>query len=48
MISPDNQQRMAARIQPRKIITLAASHASLVSRADEVTALIIEAATQTR
>jgi pimeloyl-ACP methyl ester carboxylesterase len=48
MISPDNQQRMAARISPRKTITLSASHASLVSRADEVTALIIEAATQTR
>lgn len=48
MISPDNQQRMAVRIKPRKCITLSASHASLVSRVDEVTALIIEAATQTK
>lgn len=44
MIHPENQKRMAARIKPRKIITLAASHASLASKAVEVAALIDEAA----
>lgn len=44
MISPVNQERMAARLQARKIITLNASHASLASRPVEVTALILEAA----
>ncbi|MGY3900869.1 alpha/beta hydrolase [Aeromonas lusitana] len=43
MINPENQQRMAARMQPRQIITLAASHASLVSKADEVSNLIASA-----
>jgi hypothetical protein len=33
-------------MNPRKVITLAASHASLASKADEVTALIVEAANQ--
>ncbi|MXN73562.1 alpha/beta fold hydrolase [Burkholderia sp. 4701] len=45
MIAPENQQRMAARMQPRKTITLAASHASLASKPVEVAALIDEAAT---
>ncbi|MBN3817943.1 alpha/beta hydrolase [Paraburkholderia sp. Se-20369] len=45
MIAPENQQRMAARMQPRKAITLAASHASLASKPVEVAALIDEAAT---
>lgn len=44
MIHPENQKRMAARIKPRKIITLAASHASLASKAVEVAALIDAAA----
>ena len=38
------QERMAARLQARKIITLNASHASLTSRPVEVAALILEAA----
>ena len=46
MIHPQNQEKMAARINPRKIITLAASHASLLSRALEVSSLIDEAATE--
>ncbi|MEE9102303.1 alpha/beta hydrolase [Pseudomonas nitroreducens] len=44
MIAPANQQRMSARMNPRKVITLDSSHASLASRAQEVTALIDEAA----
>ncbi|MBG3906025.1 alpha/beta hydrolase, partial [Pseudomonas aeruginosa] len=44
MIAPANQERMAARIAPKKIITLDASHASLASRPKEVAALIDEAA----
>lgn len=46
MIDPENQKAMSARIHPRKIIILAASHASLASRAAEVSALIDEAATE--
>lgn len=45
MINPDNQKRMSERMKPRKIITLAAGHASLASKPDEVTAFIDEAAT---
>ncbi|KWR88341.1 alpha/beta hydrolase [Cupriavidus sp. IDO] len=44
MISPENQQNMATRMNARKVITLAASHASLASKAAEVAALIDEAA----
>lgn len=44
MINPENQKKMSARINPRKTITLASGHASLASRADEVAALIEEAA----
>jgi len=44
MIHPDNQKRMSARLGARKIISLEASHASLISKADEVCALIDEAA----
>ncbi|OLF54760.1 alpha/beta hydrolase [Pseudomonas chlororaphis] len=44
MIHPSNQQKMAARLQPQKTITLACSHASLASRAAEVAAFIDEAA----
>ncbi|WP_449433438.1 alpha/beta hydrolase [Pseudomonas putida] len=46
MIHPENQRMMAQRMKPRKIITLAASHASLASRAVEVSTLIDEAATE--
>lgn len=48
MINPENQKMMSARMGARKIITLAASHASLASKADEVATLIAEAATQAR
>ena len=44
MISPVNQERMAARLGARKVISLNASHASLASRPVEVAALILEAA----
>ena len=44
MIHPDNQAMMSGRMNPKKIITLAAGHASLASRAAEVAALIDEAA----
>lgn len=44
MIAPANQKRMAERIGAKKIITLAASHASLASKPVEVCALIDEAA----
>lgn len=45
MIAPENQQRMSARMDARKVITLDASHASLVSKPVAVAALIDEAAT---
>ncbi|MHC2433880.1 alpha/beta hydrolase [Bradyrhizobium sp. USDA 4451] len=45
MINPDNQKRMSERMNPRKIITLAAGHASLASKPTEVSAFIDEAAT---
>ncbi|WP_054309161.1 alpha/beta hydrolase [Mesorhizobium sp. 1M-11] len=44
MIHPENQKMMSERMQPRKIVELEASHASLASRAGEVAALIDEAA----
>ncbi|UTV58502.1 alpha/beta hydrolase [Burkholderia arboris] len=44
MIAPENQRRMSARMNPRKVITLPASHASLASHPVEVAALIGEAA----
>lgn len=47
MIAPANQQRMSARLGARKVIELAASHASLASRPAEVAALIDEAARAT-
>lgn len=46
MIAPENQQRMAGRLNARKVITLQASHASLASKPVEVAALIDEAATE--
>lgn len=45
MIHPDNQAMMAARMNPQKIVTLAASHASLASMPAQVAALVDEAAT---
>ena len=47
MIAPANQERMSARLNARKVITLAASHASLASKPAEVAALIDEAAKAT-
>ncbi len=44
MIHPENETHMAGRMKPRKIITLAASHASLASKPVEVSGLIEEAA----
>lgn len=44
MIDPENQRAMAARMNPRKTITLAASHASLASQPEAVAGLIDEAA----
>ncbi|MBT2747468.1 MULTISPECIES: alpha/beta hydrolase [unclassified Lysobacter] len=44
MIAPQNQQRMSARMNAKKVITLDAGHASLASRPVEVAALIDEAA----
>ena len=44
MISPVNQERMAARLNARKVITLNASQDTLASRPVEVAALILEAA----
>ncbi|MEU3396611.1 hypothetical protein [Streptomyces filamentosus] len=40
MIHPDNERRMAARMNPRKTIELDASHASLASRPRETCDLI--------
>ncbi|MGG6462078.1 alpha/beta hydrolase [Solilutibacter silvestris] len=47
MIAPENQQRMSARMNPRKTITLESSHASLASHPAEIAALIDEAAKAT-
>src|SRR5262249_57480282 len=47
MISPDNQKRMSSRMGARKVIPLAASHASLASKPIEVAALIDGAAKTT-
>ncbi|MFF2555950.1 alpha/beta hydrolase [Nocardia sp. NPDC058058] len=44
MINPDNERKMAARMKPRAVIELAASHASLASQPKAVTDLIAEAA----
>ena len=46
MINPDNERSMAARMNPRKTIELAASHASLASQPGAVADLIDEAATE--
>jgi pimeloyl-ACP methyl ester carboxylesterase len=47
MIAPENEKRMSARLGAKKIVTLAASHASLASKPLEVSALIDEAAKAT-
>jgi len=47
MIAPENEKRMSARLGAKKVITLAASHASLASKPVEVAALIDEAANET-
>ncbi|WP_326586654.1 alpha/beta hydrolase [Streptomyces sp. NBC_01294] len=44
MIHPDNERRMAQRMNPRKLIELDASHASLASQPGPVTDLIETAA----
>lgn len=44
MIAPENEQRMANRLNAQKVITLHASHASLASRPVEVAAFIDQAA----
>jgi pimeloyl-ACP methyl ester carboxylesterase len=44
MINPDNERRMAARINPRKTIELDSGHASLASQPKAVADLIDEAA----
>ncbi len=44
MINPQNQTMMSSRMNAKKIITLASSHASLASQPKEVTGLIVEAA----
>ncbi|MFI8324294.1 alpha/beta hydrolase [Streptomyces sp. NPDC085529] len=47
MIHPDNERRMAERMNPRKIVELDASHASLASRPQEIADLIEEAVRET-
>lgn len=48
MTAPENQHRTSARMGARKIVTLAASHASLLSKPAEIAALIDEAAADLR
>lgn len=43
MINPENQKIMSARMEPKKVISLDAGHASLASKPIEVTQLIVEA-----
>jgi len=47
MLPPEIQQWMLARMNPKKIITLKSSHASLASKPNEVASLIDEAAIAT-
>ena len=44
MIPAETEKEMAERLQPKKIITLDAGHASLASHPEEVTQFILEAA----
>ena len=47
MIHPENQKMMSARMNPKRVIELASSHASLASHPAEIADLIDEAATAT-
>lgn len=44
MIAPENEERMAARMNPKKTIKLDASHASLASQPEAIADFIAEAA----
>ena len=46
MINPENQEMMSARMNPKRVIHLDASHASLASRPEEIADLIDEASTE--
>ncbi|MEU1226581.1 alpha/beta hydrolase [Streptomyces sp. NPDC005828] len=46
-IHPDNQRRMAQRMNPRKVVELDAGHASLASRPEDVVNLIEDAVNAT-
>jgi hypothetical protein len=48
MIASETEKGMRGRLREKKVITLDASHASLSSRPNEVTALIDEAANATQ
>jgi pimeloyl-ACP methyl ester carboxylesterase len=48
MLAPETEKMMSDRLGAKMVITLDASHASLASRPDEVTALIDEAANATQ
>jgi pimeloyl-ACP methyl ester carboxylesterase len=48
MLAPETEKMMSDRLGAKRVITLDASHASLASRPDEVTALIDEAANATQ
>ena len=47
MINPENQEMMSARMNPKRVIHLDSSHASLASRPEEIADLIDEASTET-
>ena len=47
MIHPDNQRMMAERMNPKRLIQLASSHASLASHPEEIADLIDDAVTST-
>ncbi|WP_299846491.1 alpha/beta hydrolase [uncultured Paracoccus sp.] len=46
MIHPDNQKMMAERMNPKNLVQLAASHASLASHPEEIADLIDEASSE--
>jgi pimeloyl-ACP methyl ester carboxylesterase len=48
MLAPETERMMSDRLGAKKVVTLDASHASVASRPDEVTALIDEAANATQ
>lgn len=48
MLAPETEKMMSDRLGAKRVINLDASHASLASRPDEVTALIDEAANATQ